>query len=77
MEARVAVEMALGTAPWLMLAGLVEGYVSPSGIGVGPAVVIGFGLGALYCGLVWSRGRPPAEEPSPPEPFRAGPATSS
>lgn len=59
-EARSAAELALGTAPWLVLAGLVEGFVTPAGIGLGPALVVGFALGAVYWALVWRRGRPSA-----------------
>src|SRR5207245_8654013 len=33
-EAREAVEIVLGTAPWFVLAGLVEGFVTPSGVGL-------------------------------------------
>ena len=33
-EARAAIEMMLGTAPWLVLAGLVEGFLTPSGTGL-------------------------------------------
>ena len=57
-EARAAAELALGTVPWLVLAGLVEGFVTPAGIGLGPAVAVGVALGAVYWGLVWRRGRP-------------------
>ena len=57
-EARAAAELALGTAPWLVLAGLVEGFVTPAGIGLVPALVVGFALGAVYWALVWTRGRP-------------------
>ena len=56
-QARPAVEVALGTALWLVLAGLVEGFVTPAGIGVGPALALGWGLGALYWALVWRLGR--------------------
>ena len=56
-EARTAITIVLGTAPWLVVAGLVEGYVSPSGLGGAPVAVIGLGLGALYWGLVLARGR--------------------
>jgi uncharacterized membrane protein SpoIIM required for sporulation len=59
-EAGAAAELALGTAPWLVLAGLVEGFVTPSAVGLGPALVVGFALGAVYWVLVWRRGRPPA-----------------
>ena len=65
-EARPAVEVALGTALWLVLAGLVEGFVTPAGIGVGPALAVGFGLGALYWALVWRLGRRP--DPVTPSP---------
>ncbi|MDQ3914781.1 MAG: stage II sporulation protein M [Actinomycetota bacterium] len=56
-EARRSVEIVLGTMPWLVLAGLVEGFVTPAGPGVGGAVAVGFSLGAVYWGLVWWRGR--------------------
>src|SRR6266508_1300688 len=40
-EARPAAEIVLGTAAWLVLAGLLEGFVSPSGIGLGGRVTVG------------------------------------
>ncbi|MGQ0521829.1 MAG: stage II sporulation protein M [Actinomycetota bacterium] len=57
LEARAAAELALGTMPWLVLAGVVEGFVTPSGLGVAPALVVGLGLGAPFWLLVWRRGR--------------------
>ena len=42
----------LGTAPWLVVAGLVEGFVTPSGIGLAGALAVGFALGAVYWALV-------------------------
>jgi len=57
-EARVAVEIVLGTAPWLVLAGLVEGFITPRGLGLGPVIVVGVTLGAVYWALVLWRGRP-------------------
>ncbi|HVM04134.1 MAG TPA: stage II sporulation protein M [Acidimicrobiales bacterium] len=57
-EARAGAELALGTAPWLVLAGVVEGFVTPAGLGVGPALAVGFGLAAVYWALAWRRGRP-------------------
>jgi uncharacterized membrane protein SpoIIM required for sporulation len=57
-EARAAVEIVLGTAAWLVVAGLVEGFLTPAGLGLVPVLVVGFGLGALYWGLVLWRGRP-------------------
>jgi len=70
-EARAAAELALGTAPWLVLAGLVEGFVTPAGFGLLAALVVGGTLGAVYWGLVWCRGRAdpgsgrPARRPVP------------
>jgi uncharacterized membrane protein SpoIIM required for sporulation len=55
-EARAAAELALGTAPWLVLAGIVEGFVTGAGGGLAPALAVGFGLGALYWTLVIWRG---------------------
>ena len=66
-QARVAVELALGTAPWLVLAGLVEGFVTPAGFGLAIDLSVGLGLGAVYWTLVVTRGRPeitPAPAPS-------------
>jgi uncharacterized membrane protein SpoIIM required for sporulation len=61
-EARVAVEIVLGTAPWLVLAGLVEGFITPRGLGLGPVIVIGASLGAVYWALVLWRGRPARDD---------------
>jgi uncharacterized membrane protein SpoIIM required for sporulation len=80
-EGRRAIELVLGTAPWLIVAGLVEGFVTPREIGVPAALAVGFGLGAVYWGLVLWRGGP---EPAPQAetagraaaPLRAAPATS-
>jgi uncharacterized membrane protein SpoIIM required for sporulation len=63
-EARVAVEIVLGTAPWLVVAGLVEGFITPRGLGLGPVIVIGVTLGAIYWTLVLWRGRPRAADAS-------------
>jgi uncharacterized membrane protein SpoIIM required for sporulation len=57
-EARAAVEMLLGTAACLVVAGLVEGFITPKGLGLGPVFGIGFTLGAIYWGLVLWRGAP-------------------
>jgi uncharacterized membrane protein SpoIIM required for sporulation len=61
-EGRRSVEIVLGTAPWLVLAGLIEGFVSRQGRAAGPVTVIGLLVGALYWGLVGWRGR--SEHPS-------------
>ena len=60
-EARAAIEMILGTAPWLVLAGLVEGFVTPAGAGLPTVLAVGFSLGAIFWGLVLWRGAPPVE----------------
>jgi uncharacterized membrane protein SpoIIM required for sporulation len=56
-EARPAMELVLGTMPWLVLAGLVEGFVTGSlGGGLAAAIVVGCGLGMLFWALVAWRG---------------------
>jgi uncharacterized membrane protein SpoIIM required for sporulation len=57
-EARAAVEILLGTAAWLVVAGLVEGFITPKGLGLGPVLGIGFTLGIVFWGLVIWRGAP-------------------
>jgi uncharacterized membrane protein SpoIIM required for sporulation len=56
-EARAGVEMVLGTMFWLVVAGLIEGFVTPAGLGIELVCVIGFGVGALYWVLVLVLGR--------------------
>ena len=63
-EARNSVELALGTAGWLVVAGLVEGLLTPAGLGPWWAYGIGAGLGVLFWALVWWRGRPDPAVPS-------------
>lgn len=55
-EARPCIELALGSAVLLVPCGLVEGFVTPRGLTLGPAVAVGVGLGLLYWGLVVWRG---------------------
>lgn len=55
-EARPALLIAAGTVPWLVLAGLVEGYASRVGMSLVPTALIGLALGALYWGLFAWRG---------------------
>jgi uncharacterized membrane protein SpoIIM required for sporulation len=54
--ARPAVTLALGTAPWLVVAGLTEGFVTPRGLPLGAALAVGVFLFAIYWGLVATRG---------------------
>jgi uncharacterized membrane protein len=42
----------------VILAGLIEGFVTRAGFGLVPGIVIGVGVGALYWTLVLVRGRP-------------------
>jgi uncharacterized membrane protein SpoIIM required for sporulation len=64
-EARRAVLLAVGTAPWLVVAGITEGNrANLAESGLATVVAVGVGLGAVYWGLVWWRG------------FRSGPSTS-
>ena len=57
-EARTSIVIVLGTVPWVILAGLIEGFVTRAGFGLGPGIVLGVGVGALFWGLVLVRGRP-------------------
>ena len=56
-EARSAVALILGTAPWLVVAGVVEGFVTPAGTGLTTVLIVGFALGAIFWGLALWRGR--------------------
>jgi uncharacterized membrane protein SpoIIM required for sporulation len=56
-EARPALLIAAGTAPWLVLAGLVEGYASRVGLSLWATAAIGLPLGAVFWGLLLRRGR--------------------
>jgi uncharacterized membrane protein SpoIIM required for sporulation len=56
-EARPALELVLGTIPWVVLAGLVEGFVTGSAPSLTAAVVVGVALGVLYWGVIAWRGR--------------------
>ena len=75
-EGRAAIELVLGTAVWLVVAGLTEGVITPLGIGVWSALAVGFGLGGLYWVLVWRLGGPAATSDRPPVPVTAGPGAS-
>ncbi|HEX5614776.1 MAG TPA: stage II sporulation protein M [Acidimicrobiia bacterium] len=64
-EARGATETMLGVVLLLVLAGLVEGFVTPAGLGLTAVLVIGFALGGAMWGLVVVRGRRPRAAPAP------------
>ena len=61
-EARHGVEIILGTMPWLVIAGLVEGFVTPAGLGIVVNTIVGVALGALFWGLAFGLGRIRSEE---------------
>jgi uncharacterized membrane protein SpoIIM required for sporulation len=60
-EARAAVEVMMGTAAWLVVAGLIEGFVTPAGMTVASASIIGGSVGAVFWTLILVRGRLPVE----------------
>jgi uncharacterized membrane protein SpoIIM required for sporulation len=59
-EARAAIAIVIGTIPWVILAGIIEGFVTRAGFGLGPGILLGVGVGATYWTLVVVRGRPAA-----------------
>jgi len=58
-EARGAVQMVLATAPWLVVAGLTEGLVTPRGLPLPAAAAVSLALAGLFWALVVIRGRQP------------------
>ena len=65
-EARKAVAIALGTAPWLVAAGIVEGNrarLAEAGLGID--LMVGLVVGGIFWALVLWRGTRGAREPSP------------
>jgi uncharacterized membrane protein SpoIIM required for sporulation len=57
-EAREALLLVVGTAPWLVVAGIVEGNrANLAEAGLGAVVGVGVALGAVYWGVVLWRGR--------------------
>ncbi len=56
-EARRSVELAVGTAPWLVLCGFLEGLATGPELPVAVQVTVGLGLAAGFWGLVVWRGR--------------------
>ena len=55
-EARRSVELALGTAPWLVVCGFAEGLLTGPELPVAVQLAIGLALAALFWGLVLWRG---------------------
>jgi uncharacterized membrane protein SpoIIM required for sporulation len=65
-EARPAISIVAGTIPWVILAGIIEGFVTRAGFGLVPGVVLGVSVGALYWSLVIVLGRPRAPDGAEP-----------
>jgi hypothetical protein len=49
--------MLLGTAAWLVVAGLVEGFVTPSGQNLATVLTVGLALGVAFWGGIFWLGR--------------------
>ena len=65
LAARRGAEIVLGTMPWFVLAGVVEGFVTPTALPLGGAITVGLLVAAPYWALVFWRGRPePVPEPA-------------
>ena len=56
-EGRRAIIIVLGTAPWLVAAGIVEAFVRSAGLPSAVLIAVGTGLFAAFWGLVWIRRR--------------------
>ncbi len=61
--ARPTMAVVFGTAPFLVVAGILEGFVSPNGITLPGALAVGFGVGGAYWALVAFAGRPARTAP--------------
>jgi uncharacterized membrane protein SpoIIM required for sporulation len=76
-QARPAVALVLGTAPWLVVAGLTEGFITPHGLPLAAALAVGIGLAGTFWTLVVVRGRGTRPHPRPHPPIAtAAPAPS-
>ncbi len=64
-EGLEAFRLALGTAPWLVLAGVLEGFLSRIGLGYRPTLVVGVIVGVAFWGLYFWRGRIPVGSTAP------------
>jgi uncharacterized membrane protein SpoIIM required for sporulation len=62
-EAQRAAQIILGTMPWLVVAGVVEGFVTPAGYGIVANTIVGFALGILFWTLLARLGRRPRTVP--------------
>ncbi|GBE24860.1 hypothetical protein BMS3Bbin02_01136 [bacterium BMS3Bbin02] len=65
-EASYAIVIAVGTAPWLLLAAVIESFVSRVGLSALPVVVVGMSTFVIFWRLVWTRGVIPLRDLSDP-----------
>ena len=56
-EAREAIKIVLSTAPWLVVAGLIEGLLTPTGLGVPAALAVGAAAAGVFWLLALTRSR--------------------
>lgn len=59
-EARPAVLMTVGVMPWLVVAGIIEAYVSRRGLSALPVTIVGVVVGGGFWLLMWLRRAPGA-----------------
>ena len=64
-EARPAVLMTIGAAPWLVVAGIIEAFVSRRGLAALPMTIVGLVVGGLFWVLMFTRGRAAETSPDP------------
>jgi uncharacterized membrane protein SpoIIM required for sporulation len=64
-EALDAVQVVVATALFLVVAGCVEGFVTPHHLALVPALLVGFGLGGGYWALVLRTARAPSARTRP------------
>jgi uncharacterized membrane protein SpoIIM required for sporulation len=62
-EGRAAIEIVLGTMPWLVLAGVIEGFVSPGYPPLAVSAAVGIAAVTPYWALLLWRGRPDHARP--------------
>jgi uncharacterized membrane protein SpoIIM required for sporulation len=55
--ARKAVLMTIGVVPWLVVAGIIEAFVSRRGLAALPMTIVGLIVGGAFWVLMWTRGR--------------------
>jgi uncharacterized membrane protein SpoIIM required for sporulation len=63
--AHAAIRMVVGTVPWVVVAGIIEAFISRRGLPAAPMAIIGFAVGGVFWSLVVVRGRSVDAESSP------------